>query len=104
MKLFTSIFFALSICITVGAQDNIYPAKPNTGIFFITNARIHVGNGTIIENGTIRVEKSKITAVGLNIPIPAGDVRVFNVKGQDVYPGLILPVTDLGLKEIAFSV
>ncbi|HEX4852191.1 MAG TPA: amidohydrolase, partial [Puia sp.] len=104
MKLFVSIIFTLSFCFAVNAQDDIYPAKANTGIFFITNARIHVGNGTVIETGTIKVEKSKITAVGQNIPIPQGEVKVFDAKGQDVYPGLILPVTDLGLKEIAGSV
>ncbi|PWT72422.1 MAG: amidohydrolase [Bacteroidetes bacterium] len=104
MKLFISIFFGLSMSLTATAQDNIYPAKANTGIFFIINARIHVGNGTVIEKGTIKVEKSKITAVGENIPIPVDDIKVFDAKGQDVYPGLILPVTDLGLKEIALSV
>ena len=32
------------------------------------------------------------------------DAKVIDVKGKQVYPGLILPETDLGLKEIANAV
>lgn len=86
------------------AQDDVYPAKEYKGKLFITNGTIHIGNGQVVENGTIEVENGKIVRVGQNIPVPAGDVKVFNAQGKQVYPGLILPVTDLGLKEIANGV
>ena len=38
--------------------------------------------------------------MGKDIPIPAGDVKVFDVKGKHVYPGLILSASNLGLVEV----
>ncbi len=77
--------------------------KAYSGKLYITNGTIHVGNGQVIENGTIEVENGKITQIGAGIAAPAG-ARVVDVKGKQVYPGLILPVTDLGLKEIGNGV
>ena len=85
------------------AQDDVYPIQPNTGVSFITNATIHVGNGQVISNGSIKISNGKIEQVGANIPVPAG-AKVIDAKGKQVYPGLILPNTDLGLKEIGSGV
>lgn len=90
--------------VSAKAQDNVYPAKAYAGKLFITNGTVHVGNGQVLENTTIEVTNGKITRLGQNLPIPQGDVKVFSAAGKQVYPGLILPVTDLGLKEIANSV
>ncbi len=87
----------------VHGQEDVYPVKASTGLVFITNATIHVGNGQVIENGSIKINNGKIEQVGANMPIPA-DVKVFDVKGKQVYPGMILPNTDVGLKEIANGV
>jgi imidazolonepropionase-like amidohydrolase len=83
------------------AQETIYPAKQQKGLLFITNGTVHVGNGTVIENATVKINNGKIEEVGTNIAVPADDVRVFNVKGKHVYPGLILPASSLGLIEIS---
>jgi len=90
----------LAFAVVASAQDDVYPAKEYKGLLFIKNATIHVGNGQIIENGTIQVNNGKIEKVGQNIPIPADDVKVFDVKGKQVYPGLILPASDVGIREI----
>ena len=45
---------------TAFAQDDIYPAAPFNGVLFIKNATIHIGNGQVIENGTIKVNNGKI--------------------------------------------
>lgn len=87
----------------VNAQEDVYPVKASTGLVFITNATIHIGNGQVIENGTIKINNGKIEQVGAGMSIPA-DVKVFDVKGKQVYPGMILPNTDVGLKEIANGV
>ncbi|HEX5025367.1 MAG TPA: amidohydrolase family protein [Agriterribacter sp.] len=94
--------FLFLLCVTLNAysQDDVYPAKPYQGLLFITNGNVHVGNGQVIENCTIEVRDGKIVKVAPNIPIPQDEVRVFDAKGKQVYPGLILPVSDLGLKEI----
>ncbi len=93
------ILLAISVFCFLGAaaQETVLPAKPQKGLIFIKNATIHVGNGKIIENGTIKIKDGKIEEVGANVAIPAGDVQVFDVKGKHVYPGLILPTSNLGL-------
>lgn len=103
-KTFLYIQLLLLLTGVARAQDDIYPARPYMGKLFITNGTIHIGNGQVIEKGTIEVEGGKIVRVGQNIPVPADDVKVFSAEGKQVYPGLILPVTDLGLKEIGNGV
>ena len=83
------------------AQETVLPAKLQKGLVFIKNATIHVGNGKVIENGTIKIKDGKIEEVGANLPVPADDVSVYDVKGKHVYPGLILPTSTLGLVEIS---
>ncbi len=102
------IIYTLTALIALGsfakAQESVYPAKEYKGLLFITNGTVHVGNGTVIENATIKVSNGKIVEVGTNIAIPADDVQVFSAKGKQVYPGLILSSSDLGLKEISNGV
>lgn len=86
------------------AQESVYPAKDYKGLLFITNGTVHVGNGTVIENATIKINNGKIVDVGTNIAIPTDNVQVFSAKGKQVYPGLILSASDLGLKEISNGV
>jgi imidazolonepropionase-like amidohydrolase len=100
--------FALALSLlavsAVQAQDDVYPAKDYKGKLFITGGTIHVGNGQVIENGTIEVNNGKIVQVSTNAATPSGDAKVVDAKGKQIYPGLILPVTDLGLKEIGSGV
>ncbi|HTE11250.1 MAG TPA: hypothetical protein VK645_09770, partial [Chitinophagaceae bacterium] len=93
----------LLLFVAANAQEDVYPVQPAAGVLFITNATIHVGNGQVISNGTIKINKGKIEQVGANIPV-AADAKVFDVKGKQVYPGMILPNTDVGLKEIGSGV
>jgi imidazolonepropionase-like amidohydrolase len=81
------------------AQDDVYPAKDFKGKLFITGGTIHVGNGQVIEGGSIEVKDGKIVRIGAGLS-PAADDKVVDAKGKQIYPGLILSVTDLGLKEI----
>ncbi|WP_436490186.1 amidohydrolase family protein [Chitinophaga sp. ARDCPP14] len=84
---------------TVRAQETISPAGPQNKPVYLTNATIHVGNGQVIENGTIAFSHGKITAVGSNIPAASSDAMVLDMKGQHVYPGIIAPESNLGLVE-----
>ena len=86
------------------AQESVYPSQENKGLLFITNGTVHVGNGTVLENATIKINKGKIVEVGTNIAIPSNDAQVINAKGKQVYPGLILSSSDVGLKEISNGV
>jgi imidazolonepropionase-like amidohydrolase len=88
---------------TARAQDDVYPSKSYKGKLFITGGTIHVGNGQVIEGGSIEVDNGKIVRIGAGLT-SAGDAKVVDAKGKQIYPGLILPVTDLGLKEIGSGV
>jgi imidazolonepropionase-like amidohydrolase len=96
------IFLAISTCLLVAAhaQETVYPAKPQKGVIFIKNATIHVGNGKVIENGVIQIKDGKIEQVGANIAVP-DDPSVIDARGKHVYPGLILPSSNLGLVEVS---
>jgi imidazolonepropionase-like amidohydrolase len=96
------IFFGVvSVCflLSVQSQETMYPTPRQTVTTVIINATIHSGNGEVIENGTIVMTDGKITAVGKNVAIPAGAITV-DAKGKQVYPGLILPISNLGLVEM----
>jgi imidazolonepropionase-like amidohydrolase len=95
------LFISFSFFATISqAQETVLPAKEQKGSYYLTNATIHVGNGQVISKGTIKVTNGKIEAVGNNISISA-DVPVTDLQGQDLYPGLILPNSSLGLVEIS---
>jgi imidazolonepropionase-like amidohydrolase len=69
------------------------------GTFAIRNARIVTVSGADIENGTIVLSDGKITAVGANVPVPAGAQEI-DGRGLSVYPGMIDLGTSMGLVEI----
>ncbi len=98
-----NIFFVICLlsCMITHAQEMVLPAKPSEGDTYIKNATIHVGNGQVIENGVIKISTGKIQSVGANVTVPASGANVVDAKGKHVYPGLILPVSNLGLVEIS---
>jgi imidazolonepropionase-like amidohydrolase len=104
MKHYIKLFIAFTILSqNISAQETIYPAPEQKGTFFITNATIHVGNGQVINNGTIKITNGKIESVGNNIAV-AGGSKIIDAKGKQVYPGLISSITNLGLKEVSSGV
>lgn len=98
MKKIINILIVLTAIVSASAQETVYPAKPQEGSLLIKNGTIHLGNGTILENASIRIEAGKITAVGKELA--AGEAKVVDAAGKHVYPGLILANSDLGLTEI----
>lgn len=98
MKKYFIILLSL-FCTQAFGQANVLPAKEQTKLVVIKNATIHVGNGQVIENGTIIINKGKIEKIGANLPIPVGDVHVTDASGKHVYPGIILPTSKTGLLE-----
>lgn len=103
-KIFSTLSVLLLVAGFTKAQEVIYPAKENKGRIYITNGTVHVGNGTVLENATVEINGSKITNVGTNITPSASGSTIVDAKGKHVYPGLILPSSDLGLKEIGSGV
>ena len=104
MKKYISILF-LSFTSFVGfTQETVYPAPAYKGLLFIRNGTVHIGNGQVLTNSTIQINNGKIEKIGADVPVPAGDVKVFDAAGKHVYPGLILSNTNIGLKEIGSQV
>ena len=98
-KVFSSVVFG-ALFLSAVSQETVLPTKAQTGTMYIKNATIHVGNGTVINNGTIQIKDGKIEKVGTDITVPAGS-KAIDAKGKHVYPGVILPVSNLGLVEVS---
>ena len=75
------------------------PGKPQSAAIVLKGATIHTGTGQVIENGSLVFENGKITQVGTSVTTPAG-AEIIDITGKQVYPGLILPNTTLGLVEV----
>jgi imidazolonepropionase-like amidohydrolase len=54
----------------------------------ISNARIIVGNGSVIESGAVVVRDGRIVSVGTPTPAPAG-ARQIDARGMTLMPGFI---------------
>ncbi|MEY4458834.1 MAG: hypothetical protein RIT38_39 [Bacteroidota bacterium] len=101
-KKYLSIFALALLGLTASAQDNVYPAAKQKGVTVITHATVHVGNGTTLTDASVAFENGKITGVG-NVVAPSG-ATIIDGTGKHLYPGLILPSSDLGLREISSGV
>lgn len=88
---------ALSVATAAAAQTN-NPAGPpvSKSDYALTNVRIVAAPGRVIERGTVVFVNGRISAVGANVPIPAGVVRM-DLAGHTVFPGLIDAATSIGL-------
>lgn len=97
---FSLITALLAIALGTRAQDNVYPAKAQTGKLYIQNATVHIGNGQVISPATVSVENGKITGVGQDITVQGAGAIVIDAAGKHLYPGLILTSSSLGLVEV----
>lgn len=98
-KIFFSIVLS-GLFFTGVSQETVLPAQTQKGTMYVKNATIHVGNGTVINNGVIQITDGKIEKVGSDIVVPTG-AKAIDAKGKHVYPGIILPVSNLGLVEVS---
>src|SRR5215217_1747815 len=94
------IFFSIVILFatTTFSQPTILPASAQKGAIALTHATIHVGNGDVIDDGTIIFANGKITGVGKTVSVE--DAKIIDCSGKQIYPGLILANCNLGLSEI----
>lgn len=105
VKYFFSIISLFSLLII---QDNFSEAQtisPTTkqSAVLITGGTVHVGNGVVFENGIVAFENGKLTIVGDLSSVRVDRTRfeeVIDATGKHVYPGFILPLTTLGLREL----
>jgi len=91
----TTIFILLVMVIGFAQQT---PAPKQIETITLTGATLHIGNGSVIENGYLTFSDGIITAIGQNNMTAKG--RTIDLDGQHIYPGIIAPVSSLGLVEI----
>ncbi len=102
MKKLTHILATLFLINTAIAQTPA-PAVQQSKPILILNATAHIGDGTVIENSAIGFSKGIIDFVAnaTTINLDKSKYEVIDAKGKHVYPGFILPNTDLGLVEVS---
>lgn len=93
--------YLLPAFIAVSAMAQVpAPAPPQQEPIALVNGMVHLGNGQVLENGTVAFEQGKITFAGKASDAQLTGYRQIDVGGKHVYPGLILPLTNVGLVEI----
>ncbi len=85
--------FAVTLASIVGAVASAQTIA-------ITGGKVYPVSGPVIENGTVVITNGKISAVGANVPIPAGAQRI-DATGKIVTPGFVDASTQLGVQEVA---
>lgn len=84
---------------TLKAQSVPTPAPAQKGSILLENGTIHLGTGTVVEKGAVLIVDGKIEQAGTLRGRVNAD-QTIDLQGQHVYPGLIAPVSQIGLDEI----
>ncbi len=81
--------------------DGREPAVPQEPVTAIVGATVHPVSTPPITDGTILIADGRVVAVGSrsSVQVPAG-AAVVDLQGKHVYPGMIDPMTQLGMVEI----
>ena len=79
---------AATACAVVAGMSVPTTGQAQGGVTAYEGARIIVGDGNTIEKGTIVVNGGAIQAVGANVQVPAGAMKV-NLAGKTVMPMII---------------
>ena len=82
------------------SQETMHPSPAQSKKIVITGGTIHVGNGQIISNGILSIDKGKIS-LEKSAPSQSADVELIDASGKHIYPGIIAPNTNLGLVEFS---
>ncbi len=75
------------------------PAVAEAPPLVYAGATVYLGTGEPITDATVVVAQGKIVAAGKNVAVPAG-AQTVNARGQIITPGLVDPLTSIGLIEV----
>lgn len=88
---------------SVSAAPPTAERSPAQDRIIFTNAKIHVGDGTMIDGGSILIEGGKITRVERTAITNVDGALSVDLAGKLVTPGLIAADTEIGLVEIGLE-
>jgi len=100
-KFIHSVILSALVVSTTTAQVPV-PADPQDKPILLLGGVAHLGNGEVIQNSVIGFDKGKLTIVAnaessrLNLD----GFEVIKIDGKHVYPGFILPNSQIGLQEV----
>ena len=79
------------------SSDRVEGLRDNTPRWHaLTEARLVLAPGRVVERGTIVLRDGVIVAAGAGVPVPAG-ARVWRLAGRTVYPGFIDLASSVGV-------
>lgn len=90
----------MKIWVPILAISAALAQAPAPDAFILKGGTIHTISGAVIEDGSVLVRNGKIVAVGKNFTTPDG-YQVIDIRGQQVYPGMIDAASMLGLDSTA---
>ena len=97
-----NIYYLINLVLLLASNNAVaqqIPGEVQKEIITIIGATIHIGDGTLVQNGSLVFENGKILAIGTSATVETRG-SIINAKGKHVYPGFIIPNTTLGLGEI----
>ncbi len=78
------------------------PVAPQSQPILLKGGIAHLGNGQVINNSIIGFENGRLTIVAdANSGADVSKYKVIDINGQHVYPGFILPNSQLGIAEVS---
>ncbi|MDC1234218.1 amidohydrolase family protein [Cyclobacteriaceae bacterium] len=100
MKKIINLSLGIWMTLSVNAQ---VPAPSQDQPILLVGGLAHIGNGEVIQNSLIGFDNGKIILVAEssdNVTDSSG-YKVINITGKHVYPGFILPNSQIGLQEVS---
>ncbi|MGI9544393.1 MAG: amidohydrolase family protein, partial [Cyclobacteriaceae bacterium] len=78
------------------------PANTQEQAVVVLHATAHLGDGSVIQDAALAFDQGKITVITESNELTnLSAYKVIDGTGKHIYPGLILPNTDLGLTEVS---
>ncbi len=101
MKRINIFILAALITVNIAWAQKPVPAAPQSKPIALTGGTAHIGNGQVLQNALITFDKGKITTVvdATTAKVDLSGYEVINIAGKHVYPGFILPNSQIGLEE-----
>lgn len=103
MKIKTILSIVLCSLVGLAMAQVPTPAEPQSEAILLKGGVAHLGNGEVIQNSLIAFENGKITLIAdaTTARIDVAGYKEVNISGKHVYPGFILPDSDVGLEEVS---